>query len=284
MNAVILSHGTEQAQSILQRLRNRRWRFLQNATGSCRVRAVWTLNGRSRIDEFDDDTRPAEPYGYALVLTDAGLGCCYADDFLEVPSDWVGQDVQTLSSERRVWEVALLDAVPNPDALAPSRKLELDASAALKARWRADLLSDVVVSTMSRTGAEGSVILFGAVGAFLESLSGLGKTVLAADFHPSVIGQSWNGIAVRSFHDIREMVRPGCLLVLTGMSLSNDTMDDIFGLSRERNAPLIIYAQSGASFASDYLRFGAECVLAEQFPFYTMPGLSKISVYDRPCI
>ena len=216
-----------------------------------------------------------------MVLTDTGLGCCYADDFLDVPPGWVGQDVRSLSSAGRVWNVALLDALPTVDVVAPSRKLEMDASAALKARWRADLIKDVVLSTASRTGAEGPVVLFGAVGAFLESLSRTGHTLLAADLHPAVIGQSWSGIAVRSFYEVRGMVRPGCLLVLTGMSISNDTIDDMFALSREHKAPLIIYAQSGASFASDYINLGAECVVAEQFPFYTMPGLSRILVYER---
>lgn len=277
-----MSRRIEHAQPIFQRLRGRRWRSLESATASCRVRAVWALNGRSRIDPFDDDSRPAEPYGYALVSTDAGLGCCYADDFLEVPTDWVGKDVRLLSSEQRVWQVALVDALPNADAVPPSRKLQLDASAAVKTGWRADLLKDMVLSTASRTGAKGPVVLFGAVGAFLESLSRTGLTVFAADFHPAVIGQSWSGIAVRSFCEIRQMVSPGCLLVLTGMSISNDSIDDIFALSREYNAPLIIYAQSGASFASDYINLGAECVIAEHFPFYTMPGLSKISVYERP--
>ena len=221
------------------------------------------------------------PTGYALVSTDAGLGCCYADNFLEVPPDWVGQDVRTLSPERRVWEVALVDALPNAGAVAPSRELQLEASAAVKARWRAELLKDVVLSTASRTGADGPVVVFGAVGAFLESLSRAGRTLFATDLHPAVVGQSWSGITVRSFDEIRRLVRPGCLLVLTGMSISNDTIDNIFALSRERHAPLIVYAQSGASFASDYINLGAECVVAERFPFYTMPGLSRISVYER---
>jgi hypothetical protein len=276
-----MSHRIEYAQPIFQWLRSRRWRSFESASASCRVRAVWALNGRSRIDSFDDDNRPAEPYGYALVSTDAGLGCCYADDFLEAPPDWVGQDVRTLSPERRVWEVALVDALPNADAVAPSRELQLDGPAAVKARWRADLLKDVALSTASRTGAEGPIVVFGAVGAFLESLSQTGRTLFAADLHPAVIGQSWSGITVRSFDEIRPVVRPGSLLVLTGMSISNDTIDEVFALSREHNAPLIVYAQSGASFASDYINLGAECVVAERFPFYTMPGLSKISVYER---
>src|ERR1035437_1210973 len=84
---VAVSHRIEYGRALFPWLRSRRLRSLENASAICRVRAVWALNGRSRIDSFDDDNRPAEPYGYALVSTDAGLGCCYADDFLEVPPD-----------------------------------------------------------------------------------------------------------------------------------------------------------------------------------------------------
>jgi hypothetical protein len=264
--------------AILREIAVRRREALRGTT-DCRVLATWVLHGRSRIDCFDASDRPAEPYSYALVSTTAGLGCCYADEFLDVPADWIGREARTLEPGRIEWEIALLDALAPARVLIPERTESCDAGCKVKAKWRAEIVTEAVLEVMRRTGATGPVIQLGAVGLMIEGLLSAGCQVQAGDLHPAVVGQCVGGIRVLPFEEVKAEIAPGSVVVLTGMALANGTIDGVLELSRNNGAVVVVYAQTGSSFAQEYLEAGVECVIAERFPFYTMAGLSRIHVY-----
>lgn len=266
--------------TLFRTIADKRRAEIEHLPTSCRVIATWAINGRSRIDTFSDGGRPAAPYGYALVATSTALGCCYADEFLEVPLDWVGRDVRTLTSPKIEWDVALIDALPPANALAPSQRFSIDAAPHLKAKWRADLVSNAVQSIMGRRRASGKVINLGAIGDFMEALLAKGFEVRAGDIHSDIVGQSIGGVVVDKFDDVKTLCRSGDVILLTGMSIANDTIDDVIDLANSNNCIVIIYAQTGASFAPEYINRGVACVMSETFPFYTMNGVSQIYQYE----
>lgn len=57
------------------------------------------------------------------------------------------------------------------------------------------------------------------------------------------------------------------LVVATGMTIGNGTFDQILTRCKERSVPLIIYAQTGAAVAREFLGHGVSALSAEPFPF-----------------
>ena len=266
--------------ALLDSIRERRLASL-NASLPCRVTATWAMNGRSRIDPFQESNRPADPYAYAIVSTTQGLGVCYADAHLSAPEDWIGLDARGVSHQSVEWQVALLDAIGPVKPLLPTRTLEGEGLPLEKARWRAKAVADAVIDVSQRIGASPVVVNLGAVGAILDCLSERGCEVHACDMNPAILGQQAGSTKVVCFEELEPYIRPTSVVLVTGMAIANGTMDDVFTLSKKRQASLVIYAETGSSFAGEYLEAGAASVVAETFPFYTMAGRSRICVYAQ---
>lgn len=245
----------------------------------CSVIAVWAMNGRSRVDIFDNIDLAPPPYGYALVSTTTGLGCCYADEFLEVPADWIGRDSRSIITDLIEWEVALLDAIPPTHLLIPTNTFSTDAQPSTKVRWRAEIIVNTITSVIERDSVRKPIVMLGAVGSFIQSLSSAGYQVKVGDLHPALVGQTVGGISVRHLAEIEAEIAPESIILLTGMAIANNTLDRLLQLRRTLGAFLILYGQSGMSFASDYIIGGVDCVIDEKFPFYTMDGISRIEIY-----
>ncbi|OLF09703.1 hypothetical protein BLA60_18105 [Actinophytocola xinjiangensis] len=58
-----------------------------------------------------------------------------------------------------------------------------------------------------------------------------------------------------------------CAFEATGMTLGNGTFDEIVRRCRERDVPLVVYAQSGSAVAREFLGAGVTALSAEPFPF-----------------
>lgn len=56
-------------------------------------------------------------------------------------------------------------------------------------------------------------------------------------------------------------------VVATGMTIGNGTFDPILARCRERGVPLVVYAQTGAAVAREFLGAGVTALSAEPFPF-----------------
>ncbi|GAA1441844.1 Rossmann-like domain-containing protein [Nocardiopsis tropica] len=67
--------------------------------------------------------------------------------------------------------------------------------------------------------------------------------------------------------DMEEVLSEADAVVATGMTLGNGTFDRILERCRERDVPLVVYAQSGAAVARAFLGAGVSALSAEPFPF-----------------
>ncbi|MEE2037385.1 DUF364 domain-containing protein [Nocardiopsis sp. CT-R113] len=67
--------------------------------------------------------------------------------------------------------------------------------------------------------------------------------------------------------DMEEVLSEADAVVATGMTLGNGTFDRILERCRERDVPLVVYAQSGAAVARAFLGSGVSALSAEPFPF-----------------
>lgn len=67
--------------------------------------------------------------------------------------------------------------------------------------------------------------------------------------------------------DMEEVLAKADAVVATGMTLGNGSFDRILERCRERDIPLVLYAQSGSAVARAFLGSGVTALSAEPFPF-----------------
>jgi uncharacterized protein (DUF4213/DUF364 family) len=67
-------------------------------------------------------------------------------------------------------------------------------------------------------------------------------------------------------------------VVVTGMTLSNGSFDEILTIVRERKIPLLVYAQTGSAIVPQFLGEGVTAICAEPFP-YSQFSAEPTSVY-----
>ncbi|MBZ0287571.1 MAG: hypothetical protein K8I30_08145 [Anaerolineae bacterium] len=244
-----------------------------------RIRAVWVFSGLSAIDEFNTARQP-EPYSFALVLTGLGLGCCYADEILSVPHGWIGQDARTLEAPDPVWHVALLDSIPSPERRQPTKSVELTGAPAEKSAIRARVVADVVMEAAAAQGIKlPKIINIGAVGKFIAELTRRKCVVAACDLEDAIVGQEAGGTTVCGPETTERLISEADIALVTGMTVSNGTLDTILEHARNHGTAVIVFAETGGSFAPELLDAGICAVVAESFPFYVLPCSSFVNVY-----
>jgi hypothetical protein len=126
------------------------------------------------------------------------------------------------------------------------------------------------------------VVNVGAVASIIAELQSWGHAVTATDLDPSLVGKQICGIEVISGVRTAEVVAESDVAVVTGMTVSNGTIDNIIEAARGSGTQIIMFAESGASFAGVYLSQGIDCVISERFPFYIFQGASEIGIHRRP--
>jgi outer membrane protein assembly factor BamB len=74
----------------------------------------------------------------------------------------------------------------------------------------------------------------------------------------------------------------GDLAIVTGMTIFNDSLEEIVEVAQSRGTKLLMFCETGANFAEEYCRsIGVDTVVSELFPFYIFQGTSTIEVYRR---
>ena len=75
------------------------------------------------------------------------------------------------------------------------------------------------------------------------------------------------------------------IAIITGATMTSNTIDDILDIGVKHNVDMRFYLETGSGFSRALLRKGAKLVLAESFPFYDMPGTTKMNLYydDKVC-
>jgi hypothetical protein len=220
-----------------------------------------------------------------VVLAEtSGVGYCVCHDKnLKLPIDWIGRDVREITTSDRCLRVAILDAAYSALVFAPTYSLALLGSSNNKALGRASIISYEILRLVPKIARSSlNVAVVGAVGSILAELKKLGLSVRSTDMDSSVIGETLGGVKVEDGHgQTTSMLASADLALVTGMTISTNTLDDIFSVCRSNKTKLIMFIQTGSNFASEYLRRGADTVVAEIFPNYIFPGETVVKVFRR---
>lgn len=106
------------------------------------------------------------------------------------------------------------------------------------------------------------VALIGVVNPLVAAIRERGGVCLPCDFNLRVT--QWGDPIATSADEVIDVADT---VVATGMTLGNGTFDRILSRCRERDVPLIVYAQTGSAVARVFLGHGVTALSAEPFPF-----------------
>jgi hypothetical protein len=149
---------------------------------------------------------------------------------------------------------------------------------------KSEVRSHIIADEVARLGAGSTrnVLIIGVVSSMVEELARRGHTMILRDLDPSLTGKLVGGYSIPPGRreQTLESIATADVCVVTGMTLVNDTFDDIATEAQRYSVPLVMYAQSCSSVASRLPRTGLVAVsVCEPWPNYFFPGATSFDVY-----
>lgn len=251
-----------------------------HSTDAFTIRGIWKVN--CLFQPFINE----RCFVYTFIVSQtAGQGCAYCTGdkysagFLE---SLIGRDYFSLESVNRCLDISLLDSVYASFQFTPQMSVCLEGNSTDKSYHRAD----IVVSESMRLCRKivglrkPRIANIGVVGAFLKKFLESECEVTASDLDERICGKLFFGkIPVQTGSETLGLVSNSDVAVVTGMTLSTNTLDDIISVAQESGTRVLIFAETGAHFAEEYLKLGVDCVISEPFPFYIFEGKSQIDIF-----
>ncbi|MFF8678678.1 Rossmann-like domain-containing protein [Streptomyces sp. NPDC015140] len=202
---------------------------------------------------------------YVLVRLGGSFGGCAFEAGEVDPSlcrDASGAPLDSLLREApRPLKIAALDAYlseARPHREAGAEPVVLPAGTPeVRARAR-----DAAIAGLLDTGPGARVGLIGVVNPLVAAIRERGGTPLLCDFNLRTT--QWGDRVTDDMHEVLDTAEA---VIATGMTLSNGTFDTVLARCRERDVPLVVYAQTGSAVARAFLGAGVTALSAEPFPF-----------------
>ncbi|MBB4911712.1 Rossmann-like domain-containing protein [Actinophytocola algeriensis] len=121
---------------------------------------------------------------------------------------------------------------------------------------------DAAIADLLDIAPGAKVALIGVVNPLVAAIRERGGVCLPCDFN--LRATQWGDAVAQT---MTEVLGTADAVVATGMTLGNGTFDQIVHRCRERDVPLVVYAQSGSAVARAFLGAGVTALSAEPFPF-----------------
>ncbi|MET9348506.1 Rossmann-like domain-containing protein [Streptomyces termitum] len=121
---------------------------------------------------------------------------------------------------------------------------------------------DAAVAGLLDVAPGARVALIGVVDPLVAAIRERGGVPLPCDFN--LRATRWGDPVT---DDMDQVLAGADAVVATGMTLVNGSFDRIVGHCRERELPLVVYAQTGSAVARAFLGSGVTALSAEPFPF-----------------
>ncbi|SDO36937.1 Rossmann-like domain-containing protein [Lentzea jiangxiensis] len=121
---------------------------------------------------------------------------------------------------------------------------------------------DAAVAGLLDVPVGAKVALIGVVNPLVAAIRDRGAECLPCDL--SLRATQWGDPVTP---DMRDVLGVADAVVATGMTIGNGTFDEILRTCRERDVPLVVYAQTASAVARHFLGQGVTAVSAEPFPF-----------------
>jgi hypothetical protein len=202
---------------------------------------------------------------YLLLRVDAGFGaCCHSEEQgqAHLAYELSGCSLRDLLCDPRLAvQIAALDAYcasvfPHSEVSTAQHILPAG-SPIQRAQARDALIAELIDVQPGQ-----QVALIGVVNPLVQAIRDRGAHCLPCDL--TLRTTQW-GDPIEP--DMERVLAQADAVIATGMTLSNGSFDRLIERVRERDLPLLVYAQTGSAIVPRFLGQGVQAVLAEPFPF-----------------
>ena len=217
-----------------------------------------------------------------LVSQTIGQGCAYNPNSKCEKSELIGlighDFINHLVTDFAL-KVSLLDSLYGTYFPPKSKRTETNHhDSYTKLKWRTQLIYDESLRLVGKK-KNINVINIGVVGDILSKFHNNGFNIIGSDFDKTIIGSnSFKDIKIINGSDTLSILKEMDLAIITGMTITTNTIDEILYCCRNNNVKTIVFAETGANLASYYLSNGVDVYLSEYFPFYIYNGTTVIDV------
>jgi len=242
------------------------------------IRGLWKIKliFRPNLDE--------RTFNYNVILVQTlGQGCCYCNS----RSFWseekiIGLDSIKILNEKNCQSIATLDSIYSSIPKNPAKIYQFEGNSKEKAEHRTKIiLEETELLLKSINSNKPKILIVGVLGLLIKRLKERGYLTYATDFDKTLIGQSIHGVTIESGMFTPKYVKECDIAIITGMTLSTDTLEEIIDHAQKSGTKLLMFAETGAHFGEIYCELGIDTVISEPFPFYIFEGISKIEIYRR---
>ena len=126
------------------------------------------------------------------------------------------------------------------------------------------------------------VLVIGATAGIISALTRRGFYVSATDLWPEVVGKELGGVRIKNGKTANaRLMKEADLAIITGMTLSNQTLPPLMTSAKAHNTSTMIRAITGRNFGHYYTEHGTDSVISDPSPFLLLPGPATIAIWRR---
>ena len=222
---------------------------------------------------------------FIIVQTREGQGCAYSNT-IEYNTDYllslVDKDCIDYNFDDKALEVAYYDSLSKIiDYGFPKKKMILHGSSIEKLIKRSEIIVQEAERLIGRLDKK-KVLNVGVVGNIIYQFLEKNCEVFGSDFDPAIIGSKlFDKTTIQHGKKTIDLIKKVDIAVVTGMTITTETLDEIINTCKQFNTKLIVFAETGANLGQYYVNHGVDCFLSESFPFYIFNGDSYIDIISR---
>lgn len=241
------------------------------------------LRGIWGVDCFFNPSNNGRVFDYKFIVSQTkGQGCAYSTNLeykREYFYNYIGRDFLEEKIDDLAMKVSLLDSVFGLVSKTKNYvEKTINASSNEKLRWRTSIVLEEARKLLGNLNDK-KIVNVGVVGDFIKSFTEAGAIVVGTDFDESIIGKPiFGNISIIHGSNTLKEIANSDLAIVTGMTITTQTIDEIIDCCQKNNVKLIVFAETGANLAGYYVNKGVDVFLAEHFPFYIFNGVSVIDV------
>ena len=244
----------------------------------CNIYGLWDITCL-----FNPNNERYFNYNFLIAKT-IGQGCAYLTKkprrtYLE---HIIGKNYFDLNNIDLGIEVAILDSIIEHVGHKPSKSYELKGSSLQKSIERAEIVVSLAETFLKNCTIEKEydVINIGVVNNFLKLLFEKKYKIIGSDFDKRIIDKKlFSEIDIIDGNRTIEYVKKSKLAIITGMTVTTNTLDEIIKCAKENTTKTIMFAETGYNLAQFYLNEGIDVVVSEPFPFYIFDGNNQINIF-----
>lgn len=239
------------------------------------------IRGLFQFDLLFKPSPKERTFSYKVVTAEClAQGSCYTYEDVRLNKALMGKDAREVEPEYRSVKIAILDALYGGMNRNITHSFYLGGTAKQKAFPRAEIVFFEACRLLdSLTGKK--IVNVGVVGEFVPPFKKKGAELYLTDMDPTLVGETIHGVLVEGKDQTIPRVRESDVAIVTGMTVSTNTLGEILAVAREHDTKIIMFAETGANFGEELCRLGVDVVVGEPFPFYIFQGESRIDIYRR---